>query len=199
MKERKQKHRPVNTAIMVMLLIASCGWAELHLEFPGPEPGLAQGRISRSELILENKVLTCAWEIHDGQFKPKRVTDKLSATTLQLRKAECFQLILDDERTVEASDMKIVAKPKLKNLEPKSKSFPLARQFSGKQITVILASSDNNLKVEWRAILRDGSNYIRQQVAFSIYFSLMKTRSQRVECNRAVPLGSLAAFLAASN
>ena len=167
MTERKQKHRPVNTLILVMLLLASCAHAEFNPEFPGQEPGPAQGRISRSELVLENKVLACTWDVEDGQLKIGQITDKLSATKLLLRQSECFQIILDDGRTVKASDLKIVAKPKLKNLEPKHKSFPLARQFSGKQITVILASSDNNLNVEWRAILCDGSNYVRQQVAFA--------------------------------
>lgn len=176
MTERKQKHRPVNTSILVMLLLASCGRAQLQLEFPGQEPGPAQGRISRSELVLENRVISCTWDINDEKLKIKSVMDKLSSTTLQLRQAECFQLIIDDERMVKASDLKIVAKPRLKNLEPKSKSFPLARQFSGKQITVMLASSDNNLKVEWRAILRDGSNYIRQQVVFSTKYKAISIK-----------------------
>jgi hypothetical protein len=165
--ERLQKQRFIDTSILVVLLLASCTLAELQLDFPGPEPGPAQGRISRSELILENKLLACTWGINEGQLKPKSVMDKLSATTLQLRQAECFQLILDDGRKVKASDMKIVAKPELINLKPKSKSFRLAEQSGGKQITVTLISSDNNIKVEWRAILRDGSNYVRQQVAFS--------------------------------
>ena len=162
-----EKHRLVDTTILAMLLIVSCGRAELHLEFPGPEPGPAQDRISRSALILENKVIACTWGIYDGRLKLKSIMDKLSSTTLQLQRAECFQLILDNGRMVKASDMKIVGKPKLKNLEPKSKSFRLAEQLGGKQITVTLASLDGNINVEWRAILRDGSNYIRQQVAFS--------------------------------
>ncbi|MHC4654457.1 MAG: enterotoxin, partial [Planctomycetota bacterium] len=49
----------------------------------------------------------------------------------------------------------------------KHKSFPLATQFGGRQITVILVSSDDNLNVEWRAILRHGSNYVRQQLVFT--------------------------------
>ncbi|MHC4656871.1 MAG: hypothetical protein ACYTDW_17530, partial [Planctomycetota bacterium] len=156
MTERKQKHRPANTGILVMLLLASYARAELHLEFPGPEPGPTQGRIGRSELVLENKVLACTWDINDEKFKLKSVMDKLSSTKLQLRQAECFQLILDGGGVVKASDLKIVGKPKLKNLEPKHKSFPLATQFGGRQITVILVSSDDNLNVEWRAILRHG-------------------------------------------
>jgi len=161
----------------MILLIAGRVCAQPQLEFPGPAPGDGQGRISRSELVLENKVLACTWDISEGRLKPKHVMDKLSATTLQLRESECFQLILDGGRVVRASDLKIVGKPNLKNLEPNRKSFRLAEsgfRRSGQQITVILTSSslgvltnDNNLKVQWRAILRDGSNYVRQQVVFT--------------------------------
>jgi len=165
--ERLQKHRLIDTSILVVLLLASCTLAELQLEFPGPEPGLAQGRISRSALILENKVLSCTWGLNDGQLKPKRVMDKLSASTLQLRQAECFQLILDNSRKVKASDMKIVGEPELRNLKPDPQSFRPADKSGGKQITVKLTSSDMHLNVEWRAVLRDGSNYVRQQVAFT--------------------------------
>jgi len=174
--ERTQKQRLVETSVLVMLLFASCARAEFHLEFPGPESGPARGRISRRELILENKVLACTWDVDDGQLNPNSITDKLSSTTLQLRNAECFQLILDDGRMVKASDMKIVGKPKLKNLEPKTKSFRLAEQFGGKQVTVILASFDENINIEWRAILREGSNYVRQQVAF-----LTKNKAIRIK------------------
>ncbi len=167
MTERTQKHWFADVAVLVILLLAGCTHAEFGLEFPGSAPGDGQGKVNRSELVLENKVLACAWDIHDGQLKPKCVTDKLSATTLQLRNAECFQLILDDGLRVKASELKIIGKPELKNLKPKHKSFRLAERFGGKGITVMLTSSDNNLNVEWRAILRDGSNYVRQQVAFT--------------------------------
>ncbi len=165
--ERTKKHRLVETSILVMLLLAGCAHAKLQLEFPGPAPGLAQGKTSRSKFVLENRVLACNWDVDEGKLKPNSINDKLSSTTHQLQKAECFQLILDDGRTVKTSDMKIIGKHELQNLEPKPKSHRLAEQFGGKQITVTLASLDRNINVEWRAILRNGSNYIRQQLAFT--------------------------------
>ena len=135
--KRKQKHRLIDTTIMVVLLLSSCAHAELQLQFPGPAPGDGQGRINQSELVLENKVLACTWDVDDGQLKPNSITNKLSPATLQLQQAECFKLILNDGRMVKASDMKLVGKPVLKNLEPKPQSFRLAEHYGGKQITVI--------------------------------------------------------------
>ncbi len=167
MLERLRKQRLIDMSVLLVLLLAGSTLAKLQLEFPGLQPGPAQGKISRDELILENKVLTCTWGLYEGQLKPKSIMDKLSAKTLQLRQAECFQLILDDGRKVKASDMKIVGGPELRNLKPDPKSFRLADKSGGKQITVKLTSSDMHLNVEWRAVLRDGSNYVRQKVAFT--------------------------------
>ena len=168
--EKTQKHRFIATVVLVVSLLTACVWAESGLEFPGPSPGDGQGRVSRSKLVLENKVLACTWDIYEGHLPLNSVTDKLSATTLRLRNAECFQLILKGGRTVKASELKIVGKPTLKNLEPNRKSSRLAEsgfRRSGKLITAKLTSSDDNLNVEWRAILRDGSNYVRRQVVLT--------------------------------
>jgi len=118
-------------------------------------------------LVLENAVLSCRWSISEGRFQPESVTDKLSTDTLDLRKMECFQLILDGGRIVKASDLRIVGKPDITNLEPRPQACRLAEHFAGKQIALTLTSPDENLKVEWRGILRDGSNYIRQEIAFT--------------------------------
>ncbi len=136
------------------------------LEFPGPAPGDAQGKVSKSELILENNVLSCTWDISQGRLRPKHVTDKKSGmrSIPYSPEGECLQLILENGRILKASDLKIVGEPESTNLQPNRKSCRLAEQFGGKQIRVILASPDDNLTVEWRAILRDGSNYVRQQI-----------------------------------
>jgi len=114
--EKIRKYRFMGTVVLVVSLLSAHVWAESGLEFPGPAPCLAQCKVNRSELVLENKVLACAWDISEGRLKPKRVTDKLSATTLELRESECFQLILDTGRVVRASDLKIIGMTELKNL-----------------------------------------------------------------------------------
>jgi hypothetical protein len=164
--ERNPKHLFVTMGALLVLLLAGQAWAESLLEFPGSAPGKGQGKVDQSKLILENEALSCTWDMSEGRLKPKRVTDKLSATTLELQGAECFQLVLDGGPVMKASDLKIVGKPDIRDLEPVRKSCRLAERFAGKQITVILSSSDENLRVEWRGILRNGSNYVRQQFAF---------------------------------
>jgi len=162
--ERTQRRLSLDAVVLVVLSLTGLGRA---LEFPGPAPGDAQGKIDRGELVLENNVLSCTWGVSAGQLKPKCVTDKLSATTLQLQETECFKLVLDGRWIIKASDLKIIGKPDIKYLEPRRKSFQLAGRFGAKLISVILTSSDESVIVDWRAILRNGSNYVRQQVVFA--------------------------------
>jgi len=166
--ERTQKRlfrRKASCGLAVAVLVALflAGRAR-GLEFPGPAPGDAQGKIDRGELVLENEVLSCIWSISEGQLKPKCVTDKLSATTLQLQETECFKLVLDGGRVIKASDWKIIGKPYMKYLEPRREPCRLVERFAGKHINAILTSSDGSVGVDWYAILRDGSNYVRQIV-----------------------------------
>jgi hypothetical protein len=170
------------TAVWVVLLLvsprsclrqedagASDRRANPRAEFPGTAPGAAQGEVSENALVLENEVIAYVWDVSDRQLKPKSVTDKLSVTTHQLRQSECFELILAGGQAVKASDLKIVGEPTLKDLKQELGSCRLADQFGGKQIAVMLTSPDQKLTVQWRGILRDGSNYVRQQVAFTTH------------------------------
>jgi hypothetical protein len=116
---------------------------------------------------LENAVLACRWDISEGRLKPNSVVDKLTGDSIETGQAECFQLVLNCGQKIKASDLKIIVEPEFKKLKPNHEASRLAGQFAGSQITVILASSDGNLIVEWRAILRDGSNYVRQQVVLT--------------------------------
>lgn len=164
--ERIRKHPIATTAALLTLLLAGQQRAESQLQFPGPAPGKGQARIRQNELVLENNVLSCNWSVSDGQLTPKRVMDKLSASTLDLSETGCFQLVLDGGRIVKASDLRIIGKPEIRNLEPNPESCRLAERFAGKEISVMLASPDGNLNVNWTAILRDGSNCVRQRISF---------------------------------
>jgi len=175
--EQHEKCSFACAAILMALLLISYARGALQLEFPGPVPSDAKGRVSQDGLVLENNVLAFKWTTIDGRLKPESVTDKLSANTLalstegsygemgsQLEGADCFQLVLDSRQILKCSDLKIVGSLELNDLRPYPESFRLAKRFGGKQITAILASSNGNIQVKWCAILRDGSNYVRQEI-----------------------------------
>ena len=164
---RIQNKRFLNLLVFIVLVLGAFGWARAGVEFPGPEPGGGQCRMDGSRLVLENAVLACRWDISGGRLKPGRLVDKLARIAIEAGQAECFQLVLDDGRILKASELRIIGMPEIKNIEPDTKSCRLAERFAGKEVLATLASSDGNLKVHWHAKLRDGSNYVRQQLTFT--------------------------------
>ena len=65
-------------AALLGLLLALPPRAAEAVTFPGPAPGQATARIGATTIVIENQVLSVAWDIAGGRLKPKSVTDKLS-------------------------------------------------------------------------------------------------------------------------
>ena len=157
----------LDVVILLVLVLGAWGRAGAGVEFPGPAPGAGQCRMGGGRLVLENAVLSCRWDISGGRLKPDRFVDKLAGVTIDAGQAECFQLVLDGGRILRASELRIFGMLQTKNIEPDPKSCRLGERLAGKEILATLASSDGNLQVRWRAMLRDGSNYVRQQITFT--------------------------------
>ena len=107
----------ISAAILAVLLLTSGARAEARLEFPGPAPGDAQGSVYKDELILQNRLLSCAWSVSEGQLKPQHVRNKLTKKTIQMRNTQCFLFVLEGGQLINASDLKIVGGTKLNKLE----------------------------------------------------------------------------------
>ena len=155
---------PMLVLCLPVLLLGQSAWA---VDFPGPDPQQAKATVDHNRFVLENEVIRCEWMTGAGRLKPVCVEDKLSKTTLSLGDGECFRFVVartpvSEGRLVRASDLQLVGKPKLTVLKPSPGSLRLAERRAGRQIAVELASADGNLKLQWRVVLRDGSNYLRQ-------------------------------------
>ena len=112
---------------------------------------------------LEDNAIAWQWHL-DGGFWPAQLDDKINRARLNLS-GECFQLVLGDGTVVKASDFKLDGSPEEERLRPEVDSPTLARHFPGRQLVVKLSAANRNLSAEWRVILRDGSTYIREELA----------------------------------
>jgi hypothetical protein len=151
------KQAIVCSMISVGLLGVNAVQAAGPVEYPGPAPGEAKASTDNNELVLSNNILECRWRIADGRLRPVHVKAQgLPAVSLQ--NSECFQLPLADGRTLRASDLGILG-------EARSEA-----RWTGnavKRIHVTLGTPGDRLAIEWRAELRDGSNYVRQYVSIT--------------------------------
>lgn len=157
MAEGRWKQAIVCAMMSVGLLGVNAARAAGPVEYPGPAPGEAKASTDNNELVLSNDVLECRWTIADGRLRPVHVRAQgLPAVSLQ--DSECFQLTLADGRTLRASDFEILG-------EARSEA-----RWTGnavKRIHVTLGTPGDRLAIEWRAELRDGSNYVRQYVSIT--------------------------------
>jgi hypothetical protein len=156
-------------ATTCLLLFGCLSWSGferdlLGVDFPGPGPGAAQVQSRDGQLELRNQALSCAWSVVDGKLKPKEVFDRIGGSRISAEGTELFRLTLSDGRSVVASDLRVVGEPELGKLPANTGASVLAQRFAGRRIVVRLASADSHLEVEWRAILRDGGNAVRQEL-----------------------------------
>lgn len=131
---------------LVGLLLASPSLAASSQPVIFPQklqPGVAKSMRKGNSYSLQNKVLKASFGLKDGKLQ----FEGCPALGL-LPHSELFYLILGDSSIIKASDMKV---EKIQNLE--------------KAIEAQL--SYQNLSVTWRAILRDGSHYLRTEILLS--------------------------------
>jgi hypothetical protein len=146
-----------------------CGAQEGRaVEFPGRPPGPARGQVSRSAASLENDALTVSWSFTGGQMKPVFFTNKLSGEKLDLHDSDVFKLVLGQTplpgtKLLRASELHVAGRPEISPIAPSPSSVRAAERLSGRELRVRFAPAANGVQVEWRAILRDGANYVRQE------------------------------------
>ena len=112
---------------------------------------------------LAGSTLAWQWNLSAGKLTSTLV-DNADGTTLGIQ-SECFQLVLGDGRTIKASDCHLTGGPLTENLLVDLSSPTIEQHFAGRQMTLEFTDERDHLAATWRAELRDGGTYLRQQLA----------------------------------
>lgn len=78
---------------------------------------------------------------------------------------DVFVLTLRDGRVLRSSTMSIKDGPRIEDLSTEPGASRAAQHLPGRQVVMRFEDSDGQLTVTWRGILRNGSNYIRQEIS----------------------------------
>ena len=134
------------------------------LVFPGPPPGAATVATpdDGQKFVLGNRALRATWRLMDQRLKPGLAENLLSGHKIPAPD-EAFVLEYRDGRKLKASALRVTARG-ASSLPANPSASCTAERFPGKQVAATLETKDGALRVEWSAFLRDGANYIRQQV-----------------------------------
>jgi hypothetical protein len=150
--------------------------------------GMAPPRLTRprwsDEIVLGNDAITAAWTTTGGALRPARFTDGVNKTALPVP-AQVFTLAFADKSTLDAGDMRIVGAPVTETLARNPSASRAVERLGGRRVTLRLRDTAGRIEAEWRAVLRDGSAYVRQELALSALGSEIPVRSVTMFAARA--------------
>jgi len=111
---------------------------------------------------LRGDSLTARFQVANGSIKATEVEDLTSRA--KLRPGELFSLLLRDGHVIAASQLKMDATPEEEAVSPNPLASRQAEQIAGRKLCADLSAKDNSFAVHWCAVVRDGTNYLRQEV-----------------------------------
>ncbi len=146
-----------------MLVLSVSALAQVHF---APAPGAARAQIAGATITIGNRVLQMTWQVRDGRIHGAQLSDLLAHRVLPAP-ATPVVLLLRDGRAISAQDLRLAGPAKVVELAPRPDASGAAERLPGKAITVEAEDASSGLRVTWRALLRDGSNYVRQEVSLA--------------------------------
>jgi len=104
------------------------------------------------------------WQVSDGGIRPLDLSDTATHRVVALGPAD-FSIQLEDGTAVLSTQLKLNGLPRTESLKTNPRSPKLSDRLGGRVFTATLASADGHIKATLRAVLRDGSRYLREEVA----------------------------------
>ena len=136
-----------------------------------PDPGKAQVSSAQVSSLsnrfkLWNDAIEGVWEISGGRLQAVSMTNRLDGNPIPVQK-RLFALVVENGAPITSEGMKIVSGPRVERLKGNGQASRLAERYDGEQVTVELESALPAVHATWRIILRDGSNYLRQELTLA--------------------------------
>jgi hypothetical protein len=91
-----------------------------------------------------------------------------------------FTLVLGDGTVLPATSLKLLGEAKLETLDSQSDAPRLAERFHGRAAALELEDEQGRLHVTWRLILRNSSNYLRQEITIAARSTDVPVREVRL-------------------
>ncbi len=132
---------------------------------------LASGQASRAahsspaavSITLSNHAISATWLVRGGSLRWQSLTNNFTRATLPLD-GSVFAFVPKEGPLLRSADFKIVATPVFRDLQPLPTASRAADRLPGRELRVVLEDPASKMRIIWKAILREGANYIRQEV-----------------------------------
>jgi hypothetical protein len=134
--------------------------------FYGMSAGPAKAEVRGPLLLLANQRMEAQWSVREGKLTGLEFVVRGTRAKVALPR-DPFLLILKDGTSLRASEMTLTESPRIQALHADPGASRAAEHFTGQVLLVRLRDKAKTISVAWRAILRDGSNYVRQEITVS--------------------------------
>jgi hypothetical protein len=130
----------------------------------GVQPGKPEVSVHENDIVLKNAVLTAIWSSAERKLRGVSFASISTSAPMPLPD-NVFALVFSDGTMLNAVSMRITEPPRIQDLDPNPQAACLEERFAGKRVVVRLEDPASKLVVRWSAELRDGDNYVRQEVS----------------------------------
>lgn len=134
------------------------------LEAAAQRPGSVSARIEGTTLSLENEFIAARWEAPRSGLTLVSVADRRGGGRLSVRRG-AFSLAVKGGVLLDSALMPLSGAARVEDLRVDPSASRLSARLPGRQIVAVLGDGQGRLSVIWRAILREGSHYVRQEIA----------------------------------
>ena len=114
-------------------------------------------------ITLSNDAISATWSVRGGSLHWATLVNQLAGTSL-LVAGSVFALVPKEGPALQSSNLRIVAAPVIEDAPVSKDSSKAADHLPGRQLRIELEDPSANLHLTWTAILRQGANYIHQEV-----------------------------------
>jgi hypothetical protein len=148
----------------------------------GEQPGKAVVEVSKTTVVLRNSTLSATWSTDAGGISRGSFRSP-GGEEAEMLLGDPFTIVFADSKSLKASAMQMVEAPRVENLDPSPAASRLEEHFSGKRAIVQLKDPVSNLVAVWSGELRDGDNYVRQEVSLSCLAGCAIREVRLFDCN----------------
>jgi hypothetical protein len=140
-----------------------------------------------------NAAIAVRWQLADGKFSGMAVADRINDRTIPV--TEPFVLTWRDGRKLDPSQLKLLSPPKEVALKADPKASRAAERLPGRAIAASFGDADGRLRIDWRWVQREGSDYLREIVTVTALkqdediarVDLLQAKAEDVEVVGSVP------------
>ena len=163
--------------VFILLLFAckkgtNIPYSVLATNFPGSPKAEMDGNI----IILKNEAIEAVWSIANSTIELERVSNNYDHTEVNFKDITLFNIEFENGENLNNIDFNLQETLSLKNLKPTDSLPNNTLSFSGKEISGNFISGDKNIAIHWAAQLREGSNYIKQNISIKASHTPVKIK-----------------------